>query len=507
MAPRSAASGIDRSSPSCTGWRSNTRPASSPTAKRAQAVKCLGSSRTVRRLPRVRHPRPRFPEAALRRVRARLAAGLQLQAAGNCPSRDARRMSQATVHLEEHFIPPMPVRQWVRSLPIPLCLLLAAQPELVTPVLQVVRRVVTHHPLDRGGLKADEGQGGAVTLIQRFGSAANLNIRLHCLVLGSVNRCDADGAPAFVEADAPNDDESHALLQTLINRLMKLLTRRCVLVEVAGQPLCADIDGFKLYAAVRVEAHDRKRLEQLCRCITRPTLSGERVQPNAVEPVEFKLKTPWRDGTKHLVMSPLEGRQRLAALVPRPWAVPQELAWIAQSTEPTAAAQGPGARGGKRRCRLSRFRRQSDTPQAAERSRSRCGAAPRVHAACLTGGPTLRFEIQARQACDIWPRNTSHTMCSWPAYSTAKAHRRPLIDRRLQSRGSLCAARVAPAASSAPCHFGAQRRLGRGFQGTEQVGQMLLDQLGRVRRGAVRWRGPEHGVGHCNPRGPRPPRV
>jgi hypothetical protein len=31
-----------------------------------------------------------------------------------------------------------------------------------------------------------------------------------------------------------------------------------------------------------------------------------------------KLKTPWRDGTTHLVMSPLEFMQRLAALVPRP---------------------------------------------------------------------------------------------------------------------------------------------------------------------------------------------
>jgi hypothetical protein len=29
------------------------------------------------------------------------------------------------------------------------------------------------------------------------------------------------------------------------------------------QPLCADIDGFSLHAAVRCEAHDRKRLEQL----------------------------------------------------------------------------------------------------------------------------------------------------------------------------------------------------------------------------------------------------
>ena len=32
----------------------------------------------------------------------------------------------------------------------------------------------------------------------------------------------------------------------------------------------------------------------------------------------LKLKTPWRDGTTHHVMSPIEFMQRLAALVPRP---------------------------------------------------------------------------------------------------------------------------------------------------------------------------------------------
>lgn len=42
---------------------------------------------------------------------------------------------------------------------------------------------------------------------------------------------------------------------------------------VALRPLCADIDGFSLDAAVGVEAHDRKRLEPLCRYIARPALS------------------------------------------------------------------------------------------------------------------------------------------------------------------------------------------------------------------------------------------
>ena len=42
------------------------------------------------------------------------------------------------------------------------------------------------------------------------------------------------------------------------------------------------------------------------------------MQTNAAGQVVLKLKTPWRDGTTHLVMSPLEFMQRLAALVPRP---------------------------------------------------------------------------------------------------------------------------------------------------------------------------------------------
>ena len=72
------------------------------------------------------------------------------------------------------------------------------------------------------------------------------------------------------------------------------------------QTLCADNNGFSLHAAVRCGADERQALEQLCRYITRPALANERVQCNAAGQVVLKLKTPWRDGTTHLVMSPLE---------------------------------------------------------------------------------------------------------------------------------------------------------------------------------------------------------
>jgi hypothetical protein len=55
-------------------------------------------------------------------------------------------------------------------------------------------------------------------------------------VLDGVYRCDADGVPAYVESQAPTDDELHALLHTVITRLMKMLTRRGVLVEDMGWP-------------------------------------------------------------------------------------------------------------------------------------------------------------------------------------------------------------------------------------------------------------------------------
>ncbi len=144
-------------------------------------------------------------------------------------------MSQTTAHLVDHVIPHVPVRQWVLSLPIPLRVLLAARPVLITPVLPVVQRLVTRHLLATAGLSAVEGHGGSVTLIQRFGYSANLNIHQHRLVLDGVYRSDADDAHSIVEVSAPTDDGLHGQLQTVIARLMKMLTRRGVLVEDMGQ--------------------------------------------------------------------------------------------------------------------------------------------------------------------------------------------------------------------------------------------------------------------------------
>ena len=55
--------------------------------------------------------------------------------------------------------------------------------QLVTLVLRVVHSVIIRFLLKQAGANADEADSGAATPIQRLGSAANLNINLHCLVL------------------------------------------------------------------------------------------------------------------------------------------------------------------------------------------------------------------------------------------------------------------------------------------------------------------------------------
>jgi Transposase zinc-binding domain/Putative transposase len=160
---------------------------------------------------------------------------------GFCPSCGARRMAETAAHLVDHVIPPVPVRQWVLSLPIPLRLLFAAQPQLLAPLLQVIHRVIAGFLVKRAGFKLSRADTGAVTLIQRFGSAANLNIHLHCLVLDGVylNR---DGVPVFYEAAAPSTDELEAVLLKIITRTMRILTRLGVVIEEPEPSYLAETD-------------------------------------------------------------------------------------------------------------------------------------------------------------------------------------------------------------------------------------------------------------------------
>ena len=97
--------------------------------------------------------------------------------------------------------------------------------------------------------------------------------------------------------------------------------RRLLSDPSAGQRsgrLCFSARGFSLHAATRIEAEDRLGLERLCRYVLRPPLAGGRLRFIDADHLTCRRKTPWSDGTTHLVLSPLELIEKLAALVSPP---------------------------------------------------------------------------------------------------------------------------------------------------------------------------------------------
>ncbi len=67
-----------------------------------------------------------------------------------------------------------------------------------------------------------------------------------------------------------------------------------------------------------MEEGQRDRLEHLCRYITRPPISSQRLSLSRSGKVVLELRRAWRDGTTHISFSPLVFIERLAALIPPP---------------------------------------------------------------------------------------------------------------------------------------------------------------------------------------------
>ncbi len=83
------------------------------------------------------------------------------------------------------------------------------------------------------------------------------------------------------------------------------------LVDTVGK-----VAGFSLHAGVATRANERDKLERLCRYIARPAVSTKRLSLTRNGQVRYELKTPYNDGTTHVIFEPLDFISRLAALVP-----------------------------------------------------------------------------------------------------------------------------------------------------------------------------------------------
>jgi ribosomal protein S27E len=114
---------------------------------------------------------------------------------GWCPSCGARRMADTAALLVDEVLPEVPIRQWVLSVPFPLRFLFARKPAAMGVVLRLVVRAIESWLIGRCGHTRANAQGGAVTLVQRFGSALNMNIHFHMLILDGVYAADRQGRP------------------------------------------------------------------------------------------------------------------------------------------------------------------------------------------------------------------------------------------------------------------------------------------------------------------------
>lgn len=278
-------------------------------------------------------------------------------------------MVERAAHLVDRVLPAVPIRQWVLTFPPRVRYLLAWNHELTRAVAGVFVRAVLGWLRDRARRSGTAGgRGGAVVIVQRFGSALNLNVHLHALVPDGVFVGAGERARfARVRAAAPG--EVAALLSTIARRTRALLMRRGVWDDAAEavasdpwveqQPVLAHLaaasvrgvagvgprvgvpvrrwgdaidvpvppapgpwqargEGFDLHAGVAVAARNRGRLEQLCRYALRPAVGQDRIQRMPDGTVVLELRRRWTDGTTHLVFDPEDLLGRLAALVPRP---------------------------------------------------------------------------------------------------------------------------------------------------------------------------------------------
>lgn len=96
-------------------------------------------------------------------------------------------------------------------------------------VLGIVYRAISSHLIKKSGYTRKTAQTGAVTLIQRFGSALNLNVHFHMLFLDGVYTTTPWGKSRFHRTNAPGQQELVALVHTISHRVGGSLEREGIL--------------------------------------------------------------------------------------------------------------------------------------------------------------------------------------------------------------------------------------------------------------------------------------
>jgi len=160
-------------------------------------------------------------------------------------------MADSAALLVDDVLPNQPMRQWVLgncsrhgstshihvvvSVPFPLRFLFASQPAVMGKVLGVIYRTIATHLTHKAGFTKPLARTGAVTLIQRFGGALNLNIHFHMLFLDGVFIGGANGQPMrFLRVKTPTKAELTQITRTIAHRVARYLERQGLLERDTG---------------------------------------------------------------------------------------------------------------------------------------------------------------------------------------------------------------------------------------------------------------------------------
>ena len=127
-------------------------------------------------------------------------------------------MAESATHLVDEVFPKKPMRQWVLTFPFQLRFLFAREPKIMGEVLSLVNRTLSTFLIKKAGLTRKSG--------------------------GQNRFCDL-----------------HPTLRE--------------------KPFLSQHSGFSLHAGVSTKAHQREKLERICRYISRPSLSEQRLSMNS----------------------------------------------------------------------------------------------------------------------------------------------------------------------------------------------------------------------------------
>ena len=114
----------------------------------------------------------------------------------------------------------------------------------------------------------------------------------------------------YLNSSATDDDSNpmHQLHGTSITYRVavgprmgrKVFTLQTLPASQTGE-WAGNVDGFSLHGGVASKAHEREKLERICRYIARPPVAEKRLSLTRNTMVRYELKTPYRDGTTHVL--------------------------------------------------------------------------------------------------------------------------------------------------------------------------------------------------------------